>query len=217
MKRLLHDTGLLAAAKTDEAVFEQLLPEFEDLVWFCYWRYFGGDKRLAGTSLTSEDIFQEGMYGLLKALKRYDSRRGTNFGTYAVPYVTGEMLRRFREMRFAFHVSRAMYDAMGDQVVTNEIDVLRRSKVRSFSEIVYDNEKGGGLSLEEIFPAADWEESALDRCAMQEWLSKLSPRDAKIVRLRMAGYKQQEIARQVGTSQANVSRILVKAKKFQAA
>lgn len=217
MKKSLRDANLVVAAKTNESVFEQLLPEFRDLVWFCYWRIFGGSKKLYGTCLTDEDVFQEGMYGLLKALKRYDPKYGTEFATFAVPYISGEMLRRFRDMRFAFHVSRSMYDAMPDNSASDDVKMLKTSYLRSLDEIVYDDGKGGGLTLADIISSEEWEDLAISRLVLEKRLSKLSARDAKIVKLRMAGFGQMEIAKRVGVSQACVSRVLAKVRRFHVA
>ncbi|NPV81910.1 MAG: helix-turn-helix domain-containing protein [Firmicutes bacterium] len=94
----------------------------------------------------------------------------------------------------------------------DEIKMLRSSSLRSLNEIVYDDGEGGGLSLADILPAEEWEETTLDRLDVERRIGRLSGRDAKIVRLRMAGFSQAEIAKRVGVSQASVSRILSRLK-----
>ena len=48
-------------------------------------------KRFYGRSDSSEDLFQVGMIGLLKAIENFDTSYGLKFSTYAVPLIIGEM------------------------------------------------------------------------------------------------------------------------------
>ena len=66
-------------------------------------RYHGAGEPL-------EDLVQVASMGLLKALNRYDERRGTSFTTYAVPTITGELKRHFRDNSWAVHVPRGTRD-----------------------------------------------------------------------------------------------------------
>jgi RNA polymerase sigma-B factor len=66
-------------------------------------RYHGAGEPL-------DDLIQVASMGLLKALNRYDERRGNSFTTYAVPTITGELKRHFRDNSWAVHVPRGTRD-----------------------------------------------------------------------------------------------------------
>jgi RNA polymerase sigma-B factor len=55
-----------------------------------------------------EDLEQVAYLGLVKAAMRYDPSRGTTFLTYAIPTITGEIKKHFRDTTWAVHVPRAM-------------------------------------------------------------------------------------------------------------
>ncbi|MEW2414707.1 SigB/SigF/SigG family RNA polymerase sigma factor [Streptomyces sp. NPDC046866] len=54
----------------------------------------------------NEDIVQVGIIGLIKAIDRYDPERNTQFTTLALPYITGEIKRHFRDTSWAVRVPR---------------------------------------------------------------------------------------------------------------
>jgi RNA polymerase sigma-B factor len=64
-------------------------------------RYYGGGEPL-------EDLVQVASLGLVKAVERYDERRGVSFSSYAVPTITGELKRYFRDHTWSVHVPRGM-------------------------------------------------------------------------------------------------------------
>ncbi|MFC8125618.1 RNA polymerase sigma factor SigF [Streptomyces sp. NPDC057302] len=58
-----------------------------------------------------EDIIQVGTIGLIKAIDRFDLSREVEFATFAVPYITGEIKRFFRDTSWAVHVPRRLQEA----------------------------------------------------------------------------------------------------------
>ncbi|MGN0962413.1 MAG: sigma-70 family RNA polymerase sigma factor [Clostridia bacterium] len=56
-------------------------------------------SRFAFEKDTAEDLFQSGMVGLLCALERFDPKRGVSFGTFAFPYIKGEVVKSLAEMK----------------------------------------------------------------------------------------------------------------------
>ncbi|WP_423834629.1 SigB/SigF/SigG family RNA polymerase sigma factor [Streptomyces manipurensis] len=58
----------------------------------------------------NEDIVQVGIIGLIKAIDRYDPERNTQFTTLAVPYITGEIKRHFRDTTWAVRVPRRLQE-----------------------------------------------------------------------------------------------------------
>ncbi|MFH8561364.1 RNA polymerase sigma factor SigF [Streptomyces sp. NPDC017988] len=72
-------------------------------------RYAAG--RFRNRSDDMEDIVQVGMIGLIKAIDRFELSRDTQFATFAVPYIVGEIKRFFRDTSWAVHVPRRLQEA----------------------------------------------------------------------------------------------------------
>ncbi|MER7730306.1 SigB/SigF/SigG family RNA polymerase sigma factor [Streptomyces erythrochromogenes] len=75
----------------------------------------------------NEDIVQVGIIGLIKAIDRYDPDRNTRFTTLAVPYITGEIKRHFRDTTWAVRVPRRLQEqrlvlARATEELTSETD-----------------------------------------------------------------------------------------------
>ncbi|MEU3405142.1 SigB/SigF/SigG family RNA polymerase sigma factor [Streptomyces sp. NPDC006670] len=58
----------------------------------------------------NEDIVQVGTIGLIKAIDRYELDRNTQFSTLALPYITGEIKRHFRDTTWAVRVPRRLQE-----------------------------------------------------------------------------------------------------------
>ncbi|MGN1011342.1 MAG: sigma-70 family RNA polymerase sigma factor, partial [Clostridia bacterium] len=56
-------------------------------------------SRFAFEKDTAEDLFQCGMLGLLDAMERFDPSRGVAFGTFAFPYIKGEVVKGLAAMK----------------------------------------------------------------------------------------------------------------------
>lgn len=233
-KKLLQDPQAIVAAQHDEAALECLLPEAHDLIYFVYWRYFGGDKKLQHTYLEREDLYQEGMEGFLRALKRYDLSRGTMFSSFAVPYILGQMRRRMRDDAMPFHLSRGMAEKTGNIIKAQEtlrdrlgreptakevqeetglsqqdiVDVFKAYLVKSLQEVVCSSEDPDLFTVEDTLADKPWEEESYERIDLDRLLAQMKPQVARVVRLRLRGLTQNEIADRIGRSQAQVSRLL---------
>ncbi|WP_329447808.1 SigB/SigF/SigG family RNA polymerase sigma factor [Streptomyces sp. NBC_01426] len=64
----------------------------------------------AGDGIDIEDIVQVGTIGLIKAIDRFDPDREVEFTTLALPYITGEIKRYFRDTTWAVHVPRRLQE-----------------------------------------------------------------------------------------------------------
>ena len=91
---------LEAAAQGDEQACEQMLRENSGLIWSIVRRYYG-------RGVEPDDLYQLGCLGFIKAIKGFDLAFGTQFSTYAVPKIAGE-IRRFLRDDGAIKVSRSM-------------------------------------------------------------------------------------------------------------
>ncbi|MFF4299713.1 SigB/SigF/SigG family RNA polymerase sigma factor [Streptomyces vinaceus] len=57
-----------------------------------------------------DDVIQVGTIGLIKAIDRFDPEREVEFSTLALPYITGEIKRYFRDTTWAVHVPRRLQE-----------------------------------------------------------------------------------------------------------
>jgi RNA polymerase sigma-B factor len=99
-----HSTSVLfrrLRSTNDPQTRDTLLRRFLPLARKLARRYHGGGEPL-------EDLVQVASVGLIKALQRYDVDRGVSFSSYAVPTITGELKRYFRDNAWAVHVPRGM-------------------------------------------------------------------------------------------------------------
>ncbi|QEV44461.1 SigB/SigF/SigG family RNA polymerase sigma factor [Streptomyces vinaceus] len=85
--------------------------------------------RVQGGGLDIEDIIQVGTIGLIKAIDRYDPEREVEFSTLALPYITGEIKRFFRDTTWAVHVPRRLQELRTELAKAQEslTDVLGRA------------------------------------------------------------------------------------------
>ncbi|MGW6821773.1 SigB/SigF/SigG family RNA polymerase sigma factor [Streptomyces sp. NPDC055005] len=71
-------------------------------------RRFRGRTQDGGIDI--DDIVQVGTIGLIKAIDRFDPEREVEFTTLALPYITGEIKRFFRDTTWAVHVPRRLQE-----------------------------------------------------------------------------------------------------------
>ncbi|MFE0456281.1 RNA polymerase sigma factor SigF [Streptomyces sp. NPDC058914] len=185
-----------------------------------------------------EDLRQVAALGLVKAVDRYDPARGNAFESYAVPTVTGEIKRHFRDHMWTLHVPRRIQDLRNrvrfacqdlSQTVSGrrptvaeiaERAQLTEEEVReglealeSFTALSLDAEVPGsedGYSLGDALGASDPAlDTVVDREAVKPRLAALPERERAILYMRFFGdMTQGRIAEQLGISQMHVSRLI---------
>ncbi|CAL9359552.1 RNA polymerase sigma factor SigF [Streptomyces sp. enrichment culture] len=193
--------------------------------------------RFRGRGEALEDLYQVAALGLVKAVDHYDPARGNAFEAYAVPTVTGEIKRHFRDHMWTLHVPRRVQDlrnrvrhAVRELAQTTpgraptvpeiaEYARLTESEVRTGMEAL---ECFSALSLEAEMPGTDGYvlgdavggpdpafDAVVDRVAVRPCLEALPERERIILYLRFfRGMTQSTIAEQLGISQMHVSRLL---------
>ncbi len=118
-----HRTG-------DPQALDQLVKRFLPLARQLARRYYGGGEPL-------DDLVQVASLGLVKALNRFDDSRGTSFSSYAVPTITGEIKRYFRDSVWAVHLPRESQErALAVNRAVRELSETtgREPSVRDLSE-----------------------------------------------------------------------------------
>lgn len=180
--------------------------------------------RAAYGSAETEDYYQVGMIGLLKAARRFDLQATVKFITYAVIWIKGEIRTYRRSDQFPVKVSRTLRDQSRVLSYLREqlTQTLQRQPTVSElaikmgitpEEVVLAMEAALPVcSLEEDLTldgtAANHEEEILDRLTLYESMIKLSPLEREIIELRFfKELTQTEIAQNLALSQRQVSRL----------
>ena len=81
---------ILRSQQGDQQASEQLVMENAGLIWSVA-------KRFLGRGIEADDLYQLGCLGFLKAVEGFDLNYGTQFSTYAVPKISGELRRVLRD------------------------------------------------------------------------------------------------------------------------
>jgi RNA polymerase sigma-B factor len=179
-----------------------------------------------------DDLVQIATVGLIHAVDRYDPTQGTDFLAFAVPTISGELRHHFRDNSWSVRVPRRLKELNASISAAREELTVRLSRAPRPSEIaqhlgvpmedVYEGLRAGqgryGASLDNLLensahtrfgaPDANLSQAEL-REALRPMLESLPERERKIVALRFgSGMSQSDIARRVGVSQMQVSRLL---------
>ena len=211
----------------DNEAADLLVAENAGLIWSVA-------KRFLGRGADAEDLYQLGCLGFLKAVDGFDPEFGTQFSTYAVPKISGE-IRRFLRDDGAIKVSRSLKERSATirQVRARLSSALgREPSLRELSEHTgYTPEEIAaaeaavmevesihrecgeeGFTLENILTDTESEERLLEKIALRQAISELPEREKTVIQLRyFHGLTQDRIARVLGVSQVQVSRIEKKA------
>ena len=206
---------------------ETLVEENTGLIWAVTRRFMG-----RGTEL--DDLYQLGCLGFLKAVEGFDTAYGTQFSTYAVPKISGE-IRRFLRDDGAVKVSRSLKEqasairtvrsqltlALGREPTIAEIsrqtglsteEIALAETAVSATESIQRECGEEGFSLENILSDTDSEEKMVEKIALRQAIGALPEREAMVIRLRYYhGLTQQRIAKVLDVSQVQISRIEKKA------
>ena len=221
------DEQIRRAQAGDQAASEQLVQENAGLIWSVA-------KRFLGRGTEAEDLYQLGCLGFLKAVEGFDLDFGTQFSTYAVPKIAGE-IRRFLRDDGAIKVSRSLKEraaavrlmrsrlssALGREPTISELAEqlgLTAEEIadaeNAAMEVESINRECGkeGFTLESILTDTESEERLLEKIALRQAISELPEREKCVISLRyFHGLTQDRVAKVLGVSQVQVSRIEKKA------
>ena len=221
-EELIH---LAQAGDRDAA--EKLVTENAGLIWAVA-------RRFLGRGVETDDLYQLGCMGFLKAVDGFDLSFGTQFSTYAVPKIAGE-IRRFLRDDGAVKVSRSIKEraaairtcrnqlaaALGREPTILEIsrqtgfspeDIALAETATASTESIQQENGEEGFSLEDILSDTESEDQMLEKIALRQAIAKLPQRERSVVELRYFHcLTQQRVAKILDVSQVQVSRIEKKA------
>ena len=190
-------------------------------------------QKFVGRGESMDDLFQVGCIGLIKAIDHFDPDLNVRFSTYGVPMIVGE-IRRFLRDNNAVRVSRSVRDiayramqakeqlqkelnrephmdeiAQQVQLPTATVTLALESVVDPVSlyEPVYSDE-GDTIYVMDQLGEGGGEDSWISGIMFKDTVQALSEREKKIMALRyLSGKTQVEVAKEIGISQAQVSRL----------
>ena len=191
-------------------------------------------KRFSGRGFESEDLFQIGCIGLIKAIQRFDSSYGVKFSTYAVPMIMGEIKRFIRDDGI-IKVSRSLKEtaikamAVKEQltaqngteptlkeiadrlsIAPSELAAAMEAGIRpeSLYTVSDDGSRENRPLIERLECDKDYESEIINKLVLRKLLSEFSKRDQQIILMRYFKQKTQtQVAQTLGISQVQVSRI----------
>ena len=182
----------------------------------------------------SDDLFQVGCIGLIKAVNNFDMKYNVKFSTYAVPMIIGEMSKFIKEST-SIRVTRSMRDTAYQALKARELIERREQKTVSLFEIaeeidkpisevacalnaisepvsiyesVYNDEDDNLSLMDQLCNKDDTEINWTENIMLQKCVKVLTEKEKCILSMRYYRDKTQvEIANHIGVSQAQVSRL----------
>lgn len=214
---------LRSAREGDREAAEKLVTANSGLIWSVARRFFG-------RGVDSDDLYQLGCVGFLKAIAGYDESYGTQFSTYAVPKISGE-IRRFLRDDGAVKVSRGIKERaalirsarqsleqkLGREPALSELaaetgltpeDIAVAETATGPAESLQREAGDDGFTLEQIIGDDSETERVLERVSLHEAIDQLPERERQVIALRYFHDMTQDAASRVlGVSQVQVSRL----------
>lgn len=211
----------------DEEAKKRLVEENVGLIWCVV-------KRFLGRGTESDDLFQIGSIGLLKAIDKFDFHFQVKFSTYAVPMIAGEIQRFLRddgmikvsrslkEISYkAFLMREKLQESLGREPSVDELAkamgvekeeltmAMEASvEVESLQKPVYQKDGNEITLMERIEESEVYEEKVVNRMLLTQLLEELGKEERRLIYLRYFENKTQtEIGNLLGISQVQVSRM----------
>ena len=202
---------------------ELLITENTGLIWSV-------TRRFLGRGVEVDDLYQLGCLGFLKAIDGFNLSYGTQFSTYAVPKIAGE-IRRFLRDDGTVKVSRSIKEQaalistkrnqliglLGREPTLHELsaqtglsteEIALTETAVSTVESIHQPAGEDGFSLENILSDTESEENVLEKLALRQAIAQLPDREKMGISLRYYhGLTQQRVAGILNVSQVQVSRI----------
>jgi RNA polymerase sigma-B factor len=197
-------------------------------------------RRFNNRGMEVDDLVQVARLGLVAAVDRFDVENGAHFASFAIPTITGELRRHFRDRGWAVRVPRRLKDmnvAMSSAISTlthqlgrapvatelaAELGVDRDEVVQALIardcyrptslDAPLTTREGSTETLGASLGEAEPDyELVLNREVVRALIARLDDRQRAVLRMRFfESMTQSQIAEQLGVSQMHVSRILAR-------
>ena len=215
---------MIALAQSgDKNAAGEIVEKNSGLIWSVARRFFG-------RGVDSDDLYQLGCVGFLKAEQGFDPEFGTQFSTYAVPKISGE-IRRFLRDDGSVKVSRsikeraamiknvrtALEQKLGREPTVSEIseetgfeieDIASCETATAATESLQREKGDDGFTLEQTLGDDYQEEKLIEHVALREGIKNLPEKERTVIYLRYyKGLTQENCARIMEVSQVQISRL----------
>lgn len=213
---------LAQASSGDPTAEEQMLQENSGLIRSVV-------RRFSGHGVDTDDLYQLGCIGFIKAVRGFDFTYNTQFSTYAVPKIAGE-IRRYLRDDGTLKVSRELYErairiktaqshlqlSLGrDPTLTElaaetglEVDEIAEAELSQEAPTSLQAETEDGCTLENVLASDHTEEQLIENICLREQIARLEKMEKEVIFLRFyRGFTQERCARILGISQVQVSRL----------
>ncbi|KAA0019462.1 SigB/SigF/SigG family RNA polymerase sigma factor [Antrihabitans cavernicola] len=196
-------------------------------------------RRFDGRGEAHDDLVQVARIGLVNAVNRFDVGRGSDFLSFAVPTIMGEVRRHFRDTAWALRVPRRVKELhlsigkaidqlsqrLGRAPTPAEIaaelgldrdevadGLMARNAYQTVSVDAATHDNPGEQTLADTIGDYDHEMENVDNHeVLRPLIEALPPRERRVLMLRFFGnMTQTQIAEEVGISQMHVSRLLAR-------
>lgn len=195
-------------------------------------------RRYQGRGLAAEDLDQVAYLGLCKAVRRYDASKATDFLSYAVPSIRGEVRRWFRDRGWVVRPPRSIQELQAKVTATQEELARAHGRTAEPEEIASSLGVDLGVVNEALAARGCFTPTSLDgalgdhgdegpplcerlgdddpgfgraeaRVTLEPLLAELSVREKRMLEMRFVqGATQAEIGAEIGVTQMQVSRLL---------
>ncbi len=211
----------------DKQAGEDIIKENSGLIWSVA-------RRFLGRGAEADDLYQLGCLGFIKAVEGFDLEFGTQFSTYAVPKIAGE-IRRFLRDDGQVKVSRSIKEqamtiktvrnqlitALGREPTIGEIaeqtgftpeEIALAETATACTESINKQTGEDGFSLENVLTDTESEEKLVEKISLRQAIEKLPEKEQMVIKLRyFHGLTQDRASKVLAVSQVQVSRIEKKA------
>lgn len=217
---------IIKAQNGNEDIMEQLIEKNKGLIWSII-------RRVKDRGVETDDLYQIGVLGFIKSIKKFDTTFDVKLSTYAVPYIMGEVKRHIRDDG-PIKISRSIKD-LGKKAMEIQREHLRKTgqdisivevakKLRvskeeiafaldSFNpvESIYNSttdQEDGPTLIDTISSNIDEQSEIVNKLSLEQLIENLNGEEKQIIMLRYyKGRTQSEVAKILKTSQVQISRI----------
>ena len=222
-----NDELLHMAKDGNKEALDSIVQNNSGLVWSVV-------KRFLNRGYEKDDLYQIGCIGLIKAVKKFDFTFNTQFSTYAVPAIMGE-IKKFLRDDGLIKVSRSLKETaskiklatefyfgkngveptvselaehlkISEEEIVMALDTLRPTE--SLNAVLNEDDKNPVYLLDKIEDGRYDSNKEIEKIALKQLILQLTPKERKLIAMRyFKGQTQSTVADELGISQVQVSRM----------